>query len=472
MSKLTKLVNNPKQFFLDVRPIRYVRDALPFKVVMTNEISKNAPAKSVSKSKTKPQPEGKSKSASSIKKIKQPEKTSVTEELVKMKNSLNSAINNVPVSNVNLMHHQVALYFSGTMGNIYQVEQWLGPLQTLHEQTPIVIITRVKEVYDWLTFNTEFVIVYCRTIQDLTNLYEDSNFKCILYVNHGFKNFQSLMYNHALHIHINHGESDKTSTITNQAKSYDYIYVVAQAGYDKYDRNLIKKDMSKYIKIGRPQLEHIPEIESFKTDKTIVLYAPTWEGTHESMNFSSLQEYGLPVVQQLISNPEYFVVYKPHPNTGSRDVNIQNINNAIIDILNKQEDAKVVLSGDINSIYAHVDICIFDNSAVAIDYLKTNKPMVMTDMFHRIKGRVDSPIIMNSARMLKPIDAFNISNILKEELELDTVRIEREKIKQYFLGDFDYDNDESTSTFVTKVLEACKERDFLLEGNISNLYNN
>lgn len=463
MSKLTKLINNPKQFFWDVRALRAFRSALPFEIVMTNDVQRKVHNKNASINK--------SKSASESEKTKQSETKLANTDLVdlaKIKNSLNSVINNVPVSNVNLMHHEVALYFSGTMGNIYQLEQWLGPLKVLHEITPLVIITRVKEVYDWLTFNTGFVVVYCKTIQDLTDLYEDSNFKCILYVNHGFKNFQSLMHNKSLHIHINHGESDKTSTITNQAKSYDYMYIVAQAGYDKYEKNLIKKDMSKYIKIGRPQLEHVADIEQFKTDKTIVLYAPTWEGTHESMNFSSLQEYGLPVVQQLVSHPNYFVVYKPHPNTGSRDVNIKNINNAIIDMLNKQEDAEVILSGDINSIYAHVDICIFDNSAVAIDYLKADKPMLMTDMFHRIKGRVDTPIIMGAARMLKPLDAFNIANIIKEELELDTMKIEREKIKRYFLGDLDYDNGESTSTFVTRILEACKERDSLLEHNISN----
>ena len=455
MSKLTKLVNNPKQFFWDVRPVRVVRNALPFEIVLTDNKTKRAEPQKL-KSSVKP------------KKAKQPAKKLAVDNLAQIKNSLKSVINDVPVSNVNLRHHQIALYFSGGMGSIYQVEQWLGPLKVLHKLTPIVIITRVKEVYDWLTSNTEFVVAYCRTIQDLTDLYEGSDFKCILYVNHGFKNFQSLMHNKALHIHINHGESDKTSTITNQAKSYDYVYVVAQAGYDKYDKNLIKKNMEKYIKVGRPQLEHIQQKDAFKTDKTVVLYAPTWEGTHESMNFSSLQEYGLPIVQQLMSHPDYFIVYKPHPNTGSRDTNIKNINEAIIKMLSENEDAEVILSGDINSIYSHVDICIFDNSAVAIDYLKINKPMLMTDMFYRIKGRMDSPIITGAARMIKSLDAFNIANIVKEELELDTKETERQKIKQYYLGDFDYNNGESTNEFVQKILEACKERDSLIDEMSSN----
>ena len=137
-------------------------------------------------------------------------------------------------------------------------------------------------------------------------------------------------------------------------------------------------------------------------------------------------------------------------------------------MLSENEDAEVILSGDINSIYSHVDICIFDNSAVAIDYLKINKPMLMTDMFYRIKGRMDSPIITGAARMIKSLDAFNIANIVKEELELDTKETERQKIKQYYLGDFDYNNGESTNEFVQKILEACKERDSLIDEMSSN----
>lgn len=468
MSKLTKLINDPKQFFWDVRTVKMVRNAMPFEIYMKNSSTKTIPNKILNIGESKNLDSSKPNDTISSKKEKQSMKKPIIEEIVQIKNSFTSVINAVPISNVSLMHHEVAMYFSGSMGNIYQLEQWLGPLIFLNKITPMIIITRVKEVYDWLTINTHFVIVYCRTIQDLTDLYECSNLKCILYVNHGFKNFQSLMNHKALHIHINHGESDKTSTITNQAKSYDYVYVVAQAGYDKYDKNLIKKDMQKYIKVGRPQLEHIPKIEQLKTDKSIVLYAPTWEGTHESMNFSSLQEYGLSIVQKLIDNSDYFIIYKPHPNTGSRDTKIKKINEEIINILKKHPDAEVLLSGDINSIYPQVDICIFDNSAVAIDYLITNKPMLMTDMFHRIKGRVDKPIITGAARMLKPSDAINIDNIVKEELSLDTKIEDRKKIKDYFLGNFDYDNGESTSTFITKILEACKERDSLLKEITAN----
>jgi len=411
------------------------------------------------------------------------------EVISSVKHIFTTKINEIPIANASLSHYEVALYFYGGMGNIYQIEQWLGTLNALNQQKEVVFIVRNKDVYAWIKENTNFIVIYCRTIESLTKVYEENNFKCVLYVNNGFKNFQSLMVGDALHVHINHGESDKTSTITNQSKAYDYVFIVGDAAYDKYNLNLIKKDMSKYIKVGRPQLEHIEEIPSFNEEKLkvdtypkggttninagtkesvvarkkVILYAPTWEGTHESMNFSSLGDYGMQLVQQLLNHPDYYLVYKPHPNTGSRDESIKNINNAITKLLQSHEGGEAITGGDINSLYKHVDLAIFDNSAVAIDYLIADKPMIMTDMFHRIKDRQSKPTITKAARMLSPTDVYNIPLIIKEELENDTLKQQRNKIKRYFLGDFNYEKKESTIKFISTIEEIIRERDKLVD---------
>ena len=339
MSKMSKLMKNPVLFFKDRK-----------KNILKRE---SAAKKSVARKAPKKDPE----------------------VIKSVKHIFSTIINEIPVANASLAHHEVALYFAGSLGNIYQVEQWIGTFNILNEKKKLVVIVRVKEVYDWLRENTTFVVVYCRTIEDLTKVYEENNFKCVLYVNHGFKNFQSLITGDALHVHINHGESDKTSTITNQSKGYDYIFIVGDAGYDKYNLNLIKKNMDNFIQVGRPQLDHIEEIAPFDAEKLkaitypeipeltkpqediskltstdeqinkieeplvpepiitkrkVILYAPTWEGTHDSMNFTSLNDYGMSLVQQLTNHPDYYLVYKPHPNTGSRDASTKSINNAII----------------------------------------------------------------------------------------------------------------------------------------------
>ena len=387
-------------------------------------------------------------------------------------NKFNGLFRNFAVTHANFSHIEVALYFAGGMGNIYQIEQWIKVLYSLEDKKSFTIIVRDKNVFVWLSKNTTFTVVYCLTIEDLINFYEKNNFKCILYVNHGFKNFQSLINGNALHIHINHGESDKTSTITNQSKAYDYVFIVGDAAYDKYHDNLIKVDMNKFIKVGRPQLDYIEKIEFFdkesitmleKPDRKVILYAPTWEGTHEAMNFTSLNDYGLTLVNKLLEDKNYYLLYKPHPNTGSRDSVTKRINNEIKKILKEHPHGEVINSGDINSLYEHVNLAIFDNSAVAIDYLQVDKPMIMTDMFYRITKRQSKPIIVNAARMLSVKESQKILSIVKDELENDTMREVRNKVKRYFLGNYDYSKKESTQKFINTIVEVCAERDNLVE---------
>jgi len=411
-------------------------------------------------------------------------------------NPYNTLFNQFSTIKADFSQYEVALYFAGGMGSLYQVEQWLGPLTVLNAKKKITIIVREKSVFTWLAKNTDFTVVYCLTIENLINFYEENNFKCILYVNNGFKNFQSLIIGDALHVHINHGESDKSSTISNQVKSYDYVFIVAQAAYDKYKANLIQVDMTKFIKVGRPQLEHIAKIEPFDTqrkniikydpslpfdlntinigaedledhverviDKKIILYAPTWEATHDSMNFTSLNDYGLTLVNKLLEDENYYLLYKPHPNTGSRDSVTERINNEIKKILKEHPQGEVINGGDINSLYEHVDLAIFDNSAVAIDYLQVDKPMIMTDMFYRINSRQSKPFITHAARMLPIEELENIIKIVKEELRDDSIKMERNRIKEYFLGNYNYAEQESTKKFVNQVIDICTERDRLV----------
>jgi len=377
--------------------------------------------------------------------------------------------NEISVANISLYTYEVALYFSGTIGNIYQIQQWIEILKVLNEQKEVIFIVRNKRVYNWLSEKSSFVVVYCKTVDDLNKIYTQNNFKCILYVNNGYKNFQSLMLGNALHVHINHGESDKTSTISNQSKAYDYVLIVSEAAYIKYNLNLIKKDMRNYIQVGRPQLEHIEEIAPFVIEndtsimrKKVILYAPTWEGTHESMNFTSLNDYGMSLVKNIIDNPEFYLIYKPHPHTGSRDTESERINKKIIEILNTHKNGEVVLEGDINSLYKHINLAIFDNSAVAVDYLQVDKPMIMTDMFYRLQGDQEKPQISKAAVMLAVHDVQNIATIISKELKKDSLKEIRNTIKYYFLGHFDYSKNESTKKFISTILDIINERDELV----------
>ena len=48
------------------------------------------------------------------------------------------------------------------------------------------------------------------------------------------------------------------------------------------------------------------------------------------------------------------------------------------------------------------------------------------------------------------------------------VKIERNKIMNYFLGDFDYLNNQSTETFISEICKIIEERDSLVK-DLANL---
>ena len=50
----------------------------------------------------------------------------------------------------------------------------------------------------------------------------------------------------------------------------------------------------------------------------IVLYAPTWEGFYQEVNYTSVNEYGVAMIEALLSQEGIHVIFKPHPFTGSR----------------------------------------------------------------------------------------------------------------------------------------------------------
>ena len=358
-----------------------------------------------------------------------------------------------------LKNHSVALHFNAPVSSIYQVEQWIPILNELNKVLKIAIITRRKSSFQWLCKNSNFSIIFTHTQYDFMQSLEENNFKCILYVNHGVQNFQSLSYRNALHIHINHGESEKISTISNQVNAYNYVFIVAKAAYDKYNLNLLQKNSKSFIKVGRPQLEHIVKIPSFETEKKVILYAPTWEGTHASMNYSSLGTFGYDMVHNILNDGRYYLVYKPHPNTGFNDMHVKKINQKILKSLENNINAKVIRNGDINSIYSHIDIAIFDNSAVAIDYLAVNKPMIMTDMFNKVKDRQSRLTIIKAALMISDENYIDILNIIDLELKKDSLKHQRVDIKSYFLGEYNYENQESTQKFIETLLSIVDERD-------------
>ncbi len=358
------------------------------------------------------------------------------------------------------MAEKIALYFYGSMSEAYQVEQWISVLEHLHQTESMRIIVRNKNVHAHLRKITDIPVTYIDTINELLTFYEESQFKVFLYVNNGMKNFQSLIYHRALHIHLNHGESEKSSMHSNQCKAYDYVYVVGDAAYDRYKRHIINRQSVNYVKVGRPQFDHIGSVVK-NFDRKVILYAPTDESTHISMRYTSLERLGLQIVDTILANPDYQLVYRPHPSTGKNSKIVREINNKIIAKVQNAENGCV--EKDLNAIdlLSIVDLAIFDNSSLIIDFLNFNKPMFATDMFIDEYHDTTSFKMLEACLMLNESNINKLSTLIVNELEKDILKEQRIAIKKYYLGE--YERGESTQLFIQKVLEAMDERDMLLK---------
>jgi CDP-glycerol glycerophosphotransferase (TagB/SpsB family) len=354
---------------------------------------------------------------------------------------------------------KLALYFFGGMAEVYQLNQWLSVITQLHKIEPIRIVVRNSNVHSHLRKITDIPVTYLNTINQLLTFYEESHFKVILYVNNGMKNFQSLIYHRAIHIHLNHGESEKSSMHSNQCKSYDYVFVVGEAAYDRYKRHIINIKRANYVMIGRPQFDFISEVRK-KIDKKIVLYAPTDESTHISMRYTSIERIGLKIVDTILANPDYLLVYRPHPSTGKNSKIVKEINEQIIEKVKASENGCIEKSLEAIDLLSVVDLAIFDNSSLIIDFLHFDRPMFATNMFLEEYHDITPFKMLDGCLLLDESNIDNLQMLIEDELKNDSLKAKRGQIKKYYLGE--YKQGESTEIFIQKVLEAMQERDTLL----------
>lgn len=357
--------------------------------------------------------------------------------------------------------HPVGVYFSG---EFYQLGQWLPALEALNEMHPVCIVTRERSMFNAVRNATRLTVLHCATLVQLQDVYEASAFRCLLYMNNAAKNFQSLMERDSVHVHLNHGESEKSSMYSNQAKAYDYLFVVGEAGRDRYTTHLKRFNADKIRMIGRPQLDGLEKAEIGETGgRPVVIYAPTWEGNHAAMDYSSVGSTGLSIVEQIVKADRYHLLYRPHPGTGLTSKAVGEANEAIRALVATSEHAEMATTQEINSLFATVDLGVFDTSSVMVDFLLRDKPMLLTrhysvaeersgDVANVPKARVVEASVLLCEEPEKDLDA-----VLQRELQRDTRRAVRRQTKEYYLGQFA--DGESTQLFIRLVDQILTDGD-------------
>ncbi len=282
--------------------------------------------------------------------------------------------------------YRVGVYFADSDVNIYQMRQWYAPLQELSKTHPVLLIARHPAGAKLLMEESGLDVAFTQKVTDIEKLLEQQPLEVVLYVNQNTRNFQMMRYGRRWHVFINHGESDKMYMVSNQYKTYDYAFIAGNAARERLDRVLWDYDLdSRTFSIGRPQTDHLSGEPPFTPDeRTVVFYAPTWEGDRPAASYGSVASHGEDLVRKLLETGRHRVVYRPHPRSGVVDAEFGAANERIIAALDeanrKDPSAQHVYdtSPSLGWQFSLPDVAICDISAMVYDRLATGKPLMIT----------------------------------------------------------------------------------------------
>ncbi|MGB3910623.1 MAG: CDP-glycerol glycerophosphotransferase family protein [Pseudolysinimonas sp.] len=338
---------------------------------------------------------------------------------------------------------RVGLYFADTRVNLYQVRQWYASLAGLAERQGVAIITRSPGAYLEISRETTIPVLYLRTISEIEEFLAEQDVAVMLYVNQNVKNFQMLRYGRVLHVFINHGESDKAYMTSNQFKAYDFAFVAGQAALDRLGRELWDYDVARRaIPIGRPQTDHLSaaNMPIPRDDRTVVFYAPTWEGDRPTMAYGSLVSHGVDLARAVLASPAHRLVVRPHPRTGVNSPEHRAARDEIAALIASANAADPSAGhlfdegADLGWQFIVADVQITDISAMVYDRLATGRPLVVTRPVSA-EAEIDERGYLAAAEWLRAEDASRVLEIVERAMHDNASRATLAHWSQHHFGD-------------------------------------
>lgn len=364
------------------------------------------------------------------------------------------------------LEQTVMVYFADTPDALYQIEQWYPTFRALDAKHPVVIVLKDSRTARAVRAKVNLPVIVVARYTTIDDLLSRSSVKLALYVNHNPENFSNLRFGQLVHVSLMHGDSDKTVTVSNQTKAYDFSFVAGQAAIDRMATYSALYDAaSRCIAVGRPQVDEqtlqrqavmaAAETSSRRT----VLYAPTWEGAQPSAAYGSVESHGPGLVRALLEDGRYRVVYRPHPLTGVRLSTYGDADRAIRALIEAAADAsptaghRVDVGVEVATSFASGDVLVCDVSGVAMDWLPSGKPLVVTRPVGEEALIARTPL----TELVPSLEAQDVDaavDLLTQQLENDPLVAERARLTEYYLGDI------TPGASTRRFVEAC---DHLIE---------
>ncbi|GAA4834514.1 CDP-glycerol glycerophosphotransferase family protein [Luteimicrobium xylanilyticum] len=359
-----------------------------------------------------------------------------------------------------VLSQQVVVFFADPPGALYQLEQWFETFRAVDDSLGLVIVLQDSRTARAVRAAApDLKVLVLARPSTFEAVVERGAPRLVLYVNHNPANFTVLRLAGLVHVSLLHGDSDKAVSASNQLKGYDYAFVAGQAAVDRIGRELVGYDAEvRCLVVGRPQVdaqrttalssEVVPREVSGDGPIT-VLYAPTWEGAQPSVCYGSVVSHGEALVRALLDDGGFHVVYRPHPLTGARAPEHAAADRSIREIVQRagaphRTDAGVNLGVS----FAAADVLISDVSGVAVDWLATGRPQLMT-VPHDPKVRLHETPLRAAVPGLTADDAASAGDAIRSLVADGAWRSEQTGLRGYYLGDV------SPGAATRRFVEAC-----------------
>lgn len=300
---------------------------------------------------------------------------------------------------MSVFEYPVVLYESTNQPlQAYQAAQWLPTLEELNGVLAgehlggVAVLCQSQQVANRLRTTVPVVVIPDR--DRIETWLTRHKTKIVLYVNRNNYDFWLLRRPEWIHVQLGHGESDKPSS-RDQIRAWDYAFVAGETAKQRYRGQRFFDPEERCIVVGRPQREEFHPVPSrFRIPddgRVTVLYAPTWEGGRSESRYCSLASHGGRLVSELLADPRFRIIFRPHDLTGSKIATYRQYMNGITQALIEANrgGAKHVID---TPAAAHLmtrepfgwhleaaHVAVTDVSAVALDWYATWKPMALCE---------------------------------------------------------------------------------------------
>lgn len=270
--------------------------------------------------------------------------------------------------------YDIVFYVAGPDNAGYQINQWLPVAERLSLKTAICI--RRRGIYDSMR-PTALPVIHARRPVDCERLL-GSGIGVVLYPANPLENATALRHFDLHHYFINHGESDK---LVNQSKflmAYDKLLVAGPLAEERLAHARLPLRPGQVVHVGRPQVEMLVHETPAPASPRRILYAPTWEGYVDKMDYSSVSDFGLAALRSILDTTDADIVVKPHPYTGTRSkAHRQAL--ARIEALARSHPRLAVLDrmAPVYDAMNDCDLLLADVGSVVNDFLASGKPIIL-----------------------------------------------------------------------------------------------